>query len=167
MKSAALSFALDMITGRTPPYWLSLLGTSGAGKTMLAKIVSRLFRCNKKGAIVSETPSRIWYASGGFIKWATLVQWIREGDWRAFNDVSDDWFVCVDDIGAEHATDLSRSKLYEMFDRGESKWRIWTGNLSLAQIDQRIDPRISSRMLRNSGVVVDVDVPDFNLRTKP
>jgi len=164
MKAAARSFAFDMITGNTSPYWLSLLGTSGAGKTMLAKIVSRLFRCNKHGAVVAETPSRIWYANGGFIKWATLVQWMREGDWRAFDDVSRDWFVCVDDLGAEHATDFSRAKLYEMFDRGENKWRIWTANLSLQEITDRIDARISSRMLRNNSIVLDVDVPDYNTR---
>jgi len=154
-----------MLTKQTP-YWLSLLGTSGAGKTMLAKIIRTLFSRYVDGSIISETPQEIKRAGGGFIRWRRLVEWVREGDYRAFEDVSRDFFVAVDDIGSEYPTDFTRAKLYEMFDASEGKWRVWTGNLSLEQIEQQFDPRIASRILRNNSVVVDVDVPDFNLRLK-
>src|SRR3954469_8413935 len=43
MKREAASFIDDMANDRHPR-WLSLLGTSGAGKTMLAKTIWRIFR---------------------------------------------------------------------------------------------------------------------------
>lgn len=44
---------------------------------------------------------------------------------------------------------------------------LFTANLSLSDIEQRIDTRVASRMIRNGSTVVDVNVPDFNLRQKP
>lgn len=167
MLEAARRFAHDLVID-APPRWLSLLGTSGAGKTMLAKIISALFRRYvDSDRIISETPSRIVRASGGFVKWSRVVQWLREGEYRCFEDISRDYFVVVDDIGSENPTDFTRAKLYEMFDAGEGKWRVWTANLSLAQIGEKFDTRIASRMIRNNAVVIDVDVPDYNLREKP
>ena len=185
MKEATIKFTYDLLlakysrkaegqpyTCNPKPYWLSLLGTSGAGKTMLAKLVNQAFRQYKDARIIwfdddegrqRSVNGRIVRASGRFILWRKMVQWLREGEYRCFEDVAEDWFVAVDDIGSEHLTEFSLAKLYEMFSRGEDKWRIWTANLSLEQIEQRFDPRIASRMIRGS-VVVDVDVPDYNLR---
>jgi hypothetical protein len=45
-------------------------------------------------------------------------------------------------------------------------WTVVTANLPLADIGDRIDVRIASRMLRDDSQVVDVDVPDFSIREK-
>lgn len=164
MKEAAANFAFKMLTSQKP-HWLALLGTSGAGKTMLSKIIRDVFKTYLDGTIISETKTEIKRASGGFIRWRTLVQWAREGDYRAFEDVSQDYFVVVDDIGSEYPTDFTRSKMYELFDASECKWRVWTGNLTMSQIESQFDPRIASRMLRHGSVVVDVDLPDWNIRS--
>lgn len=162
MLRAANQFARDMLDKKAP-YWLSLLGTSGAGKTMLARAITKIFRHQIKDTIISETETRIVRASGGFKAWPILINEVRDGEHRMFQDICDDYFVCLDDIGAEHTSPFSLSKLYQFFNAREKKWTVFTANLSLQQLGD-IDTRIASRMIRNGSVVVDVDVPDYNLR---
>lgn len=89
---------------------------------------------------------------------------MREGEYRVLDDLCQLSFLVVDDIGAEHGSAFINSKLYDLCARRETKWTVFTGNLSLSDIEQQIDARIASRMIRNGSVVVDVNVPDFNLR---
>ena len=145
MRDASAQFLADYKANRAPR-WLSLLGTSGAGKTMLARIIKQQIR-------------------GEFRKWATVIKWTREGDHRMFEDLAASRrCVVIDDIGSEYGTDYSRAKLYEFLGNREGKWTIITANLSLAQIGANLDTRIASRMLRGKSSVVDVSVTDFNLR---
>lgn len=131
----------------TPGRWLSLLGTSGAGKTMLAR------------EIMHQTQGR-------FRAWTRVITWTREGDHRMFEDLMREPVVCIDDVGGEYATDYSRAKLYEFLSEREKMWTVITANLSLEQVGNMLDARIASRMIRHGSVVVDVDVPDFNLRER-
>lgn len=163
MRKTAIEFAQELHAHSTPR-WLSLLGTSGAGKTMLARWINRVFKDSVNGCVISETRERIVRAGGGFISWARLANELREGNYRMFDDICEDYFVIVDDIGSEHKSDFIRSKLYELCSRRETKWTVFTANLSLEQIGLQIDPRIASRMIRHGSAVVDIDVMDFNLR---
>ena len=130
------------------PRWLSLLGTSGAGKTMLAREVRRV-------------------CGGKFVTWTRVTNMLREGEYRWFSDLMREHIVILDDIGSEHATPFVAAKLYEFLSERVGRWTVVTANLSLEQIGQRIDVRIASRMRRDDSQVVDVDVPDFNLREQP
>lgn len=103
---------------------------------------------------------------GIFLKWTKVARWIREGEHRLFYDLCNEKrCVVLDDIGSEYGTDYTRSKLYEFLSEREGKWTVITANLSLEQIGEKMDTRIASRMIRGDSVVVDVNVPDFNLRT--
>lgn len=173
MRTAAERFTLGMLCSR-PPHWLSYLGTSGAGKTMLAKWIKGVFRQNLDWQIdwpateATKTDSRphgrIMRHRGGYQTWANVARDLRNGEYRKFDDLCDLTFLVVDDIGAEHGSEFVNSKLYELCSRREQKWTVFTANLSLSDIEQRIDARIASRMIRHGSVVVDVNVPDFNLR---
>jgi hypothetical protein len=59
---------------------------------------------------------------------------------------------------------MSASKLYDVLESRLGKWTVLTANVSLSQIGELLDPRIASRMIRNNSVVVDVNLPDWNLR---
>jgi DNA replication protein DnaC len=179
MKDEAVSFIDDLFNDRTPR-WLSLLGTSGAGKTMLASRVARLFREHRadkidwprtEGTRTSARPhGRIVRWKGGFINWGEAIndRMLRAGDYAFLDDMrSYDLFV-IDDILSEYEKhrSLSASKLYFVLEGRLRRWTVITANVSLRQIGELLDHRIASRMLRGGGVVVDVDVPDYNVRAK-
>lgn len=180
MKFAAEQFINSMLQGKSPR-WLSFLGSSGAGKTMLAKWIYSVFKDKLDWTInwpASEKTARLNGAGekvygqvmrfrGQFVAWSKIARYLREGEYRIFDDICAPFFLVVDDIGAEYGTDFINSKLYELCNRREGKWTIFTANLSLSDIEQRIDTRIASRMIRNGSTVVDVNVSDFNLREKP
>lgn len=175
MRTAAEQFISDVIACGNP-HWLSLLGTSGAGKTMLAKTIFRAFKqtmdwkinwpATEKTKTESDPYGRIIRHRGDYIPWRRLAQLLRDGEYRIFDDLCALSFLVVDDIGAEYGTPFIDAKLYELCSRREGKWTVLTANLSLSDIERRIDARIASRMIRSDSVVVDVNVPDFNLRTK-
>jgi DNA replication protein DnaC len=64
------------------PRWLSLLGTSGAGKTMLARLVYKI-------------------CEGKFVTWTRVTNMLREGEYRWFSDLMHERLVVLDDIGSE------------------------------------------------------------------
>lgn len=158
MLRAAAQFQLDAVKGLSPR-WLSFCGPSGIGKTHLATMlfehIAPMFRSH---------PTLL----NGAIKhvWARLLPRLRDGDYWLLNDIRDANLYLLDDFGTEKPTDFALEKLYEIVEARNRKWTIFTCNLSVAQIADTIDTRISSRMVRNNSVVVDVDAPDFSLRPK-
>lgn len=173
MKSAAERFIADILSKKSP-YWISLIGSSGAGKTMLGKWIYGQFKAKLDWEIDwpaterTRSPARpygeIIRHRGDYTSWRRVANLLREGEHRMFDDLCAVRFLFVDDIGAEYGSPFVDAKLYELCSRREGKWTIFTANLSLADIENRIDARVASRMIRHGSVVVDVDVKDFNLR---
>jgi len=173
MKDQAVSFMDDLFQNRTPR-WLSFLGTSGAGKSMLAKQISKLFvghrhlkiDWERSRATEGSSQPRIIRWRGGFISWGKAMNRMLEGDYAFLEDLREYDFFAIDDIVSEYQKlrELSASKLYDVLESRLGKWTVITANLGLEAIGNVLDPRIASRMIRNNSVVVDVDVPDFNLR---
>lgn len=176
MKDMAMSFAQDMLDGRSPR-WLSMLGTSGAGKTMLAKIIARLYRETFDGRINWDSSrssqsedmpyGAIQRYHGGFINWGNAINnRMLKGQYGFLEDMGEFDFFAIDDIISEYEKhrSLSASKLYGVMESRLKRWTVITANASLKQIGELLDPRISSRMIRGGSVVLDVDVPDWNLR---
>ncbi len=167
-RSEALEFCRAMEADqRCAGRWLSLLGPSGTGKTHLAKAVLKVFLASTKWVA--------WVPQPGVVNTFRSHEWV---DWRAASDefysgrfslvdvMSEAWLLIVDDIGADHdARGLAASKLDRILNTRLGMWTVLTSNLSLAQIRERLDARIASRMLRGGSVVCELDgVPDFNLR---
>jgi DNA replication protein DnaC len=166
MKNEAVSFIDDLFNNRQPR-WLSLLGTSGAGKTMLARRIWHLFRDFRHGRIRIDTDVRVIRWRGGFINWGAAVNnRMLKGEFDFLDDMRSWDFFVIDDIASEHEKhrELSASKLYNILEGRLGKWTILTANLTLSQLSEKLETRIASRMVRGNSVVVDVDVADFNLR---
>ncbi len=172
MKDEAVSFIDDLFNSRNPR-WLSIVGTSGAGKTMLSKIIWHLFRDHRHTVIdwtrtrqTEGVNPRIIRWRGGFINWSKAVNRMLKGDYEFLEDLRAYDFFVLDDIVSEYQKmrELSTSKLYDVLESRLGKWTVLTANVTLEQIGMILDPRIASRMMRGNSVVVDVDVPDFNLR---
>ncbi len=72
-------------------------------------------------------------------------------------------YLCLDDVLAERQSDWTAEKINTLANVRVGKWTILTSNLSMVQIAQA-DNRIASRMVRNNGIVADVNTEDYNLR---
>lgn len=169
LEQEAARFCAAMAGSETPGYWLSLLGPSGTGKTMIAKRILRFFRAHIEGAI-DENRGRpgvdSFRRTGGLLEWPRMVERMTEGDFGFTRQAMDDWLVCIDDIGSEYGKlrDLAIAKLFAILNARQGKFTILTANLGVEQIGE-LDTRIASRLLRHGGVVIDTTgVPDFALR---
>lgn len=178
MRQAALDFCAD-IQARTKPYWLSLVGPSGTGKSMLAKLVKRFVyekACLYRLGTYKDAP--VLRHACYFASWPKLVQEMKDGNFETAKLLCEDevkpngstgatyWFEVIDDIGQveDTAKGYLLGALSRIADARIGKWTIWTANLSLSEIAERLDERIASRMIRDGNVVVENHCIDFNLR---
>jgi len=143
------AFLCDLITNE--PRWLSLLGNSGAGKTMLTRIMRRFVR--------EETTKKAM-----FIRWMTACDYMRKGDYGVIDAMANCEILFCDDIGAAYETDLSKKKILEVAERRSGKATVFTSNLLLEGIGNEIDVRVASRMLRDGSRVMQFkECPDYAL----
>lgn len=164
MLASVKQFSADL--NNTKPYWLSLLGDSGIGKTMLAKRAYRHFmdysRHNKKLDVQNQ---RIVGNTGQICNWRGFCADVRGGSFGRIDDICSDWFVVLDDIGSEHdPTGFVASMIDRVFNERQHKWTLITSNLFLKQIAEKIDSRVASRMIRHGSKVIETRSMDFSLR---
>jgi len=147
---------------RTRPFWLTLTGPSGRGKTTLATILFRWFQANV--AIRTFIKSGvICYPSCQFSLWQGVIDRLRNGQNSALDATIDADFAVIDDIGAEYATDFSTQKLVYVLERRKSKWTVLTSNLTAKDWADR-ETRISSRLIRNGSKFVNINARDYCAR---
>ena len=132
------------------PRWLTITGPSGVGKTMMGKIVKNRYKKAK------------------FVTWPRLMgRCVDERDWGYVKGLELYGTLIIDDVGAESAGLLKSSKgsLANLLYAREGKWTVITSNLSLAEIGDTYDVRISDRMLRNGSRVGSIpkEVRSFSL----
>jgi len=82
-------------------------------------------------------------------------------------DLQTETLIVVDEIGADRdPSGHTRDCLARLLSARVGKWTIITSNKTLGDIQRDIDTRISSRIIRDGSLVVDVDVPDYSLRKR-
>lgn len=182
MLHEAQQFVSDVMTGQSPR-WLFYCGRSGTGKSHLAHRIADALKkwgewCyNTHGRPVldpkKEHYQTTWsYAQSSpiFVKWARVIDAARDGDYQPYKDAANDWFKVIDDVGAEgfghdrKPTAFVINQLGKLADDRLGKWTVWTSNFGLGELAELFDARISSRMLRDENVVVEVTARDYNNR---
>ena len=154
---------LTAINNNDKPYWCSLLGASGTGKTYLAK------GCKQKIAdytldLYEDKKGRNQRYTVDFMYWPEVVRRVRGGEYYLIDSYSKKDILFIDDFGAEHKTEFSIGGSNELFNKRLHKWTFLTSNLSLNDIAEQIDSRISSRIIRDGNRVAETNAMDFSLR---
>ena len=158
---ASATFNEDMCLHSTP-YWLTLLGSSGTGKTHLAKGAWKCWR-NKAGWKEHRCGARI-PRDGYYWDWGRFINELRDRHYGVFEDACRAPFLVLDDIGAGHSTSsFAIDKLYEVLNARLGKWTVITANQKLETISEW-DQRIASRLIRNGNQCIEVVTDDYATR---
>lgn len=167
MVQAAGKFVRDIKAG-VAPYWLSILGPAGTGKTYLARRIWKWYRGSSlfRASINPETEQIVY--PGEFCYWPTLANHLQgNSGYAALVDIQSAKVAILDEIGAErdpsgHVADKLASTLCSRMD----EWTVITSNLPLASVEERLDSRVASRLVRGSNVCIQLpgNTPDFAFR---
>ena len=142
----ASKFLQEILRGSFPR-WLSLLGRSGTGKTLLAHTI-------RQSLSVSGLSCQFW-------KWTSIVTLLREGHYDLKQQLARAPVLIVDDLFAGQSSDFTQAYADELADHRLGKWTLFTSNETLEQIGDR-NNRVRSRMQRDRGTVVEIlNTPDF------
>ena len=100
-----------------------------------------------------------------FISWSKLVNdQLREREFEEYEDMRDWPVLVLDDVGSDRdPSGFSTEQLVSLLESRERKWTVITSNLYLRQLGE-MDPRIASRMIRNTNRVVQMPTIDFSMR---
>jgi DNA replication protein DnaC len=148
---------------------VTLTGGRGSGKTHMAVGLMRQIAMESKGESYVDKPhyqDRIelnfcFYRVADFYvdlksNWTDGAGNIQQ---RTEREVIEDYcsgeVIVFDDLGIEKVSDWSRQLLYTLIDKmyGECKRVIFTSNLSLKEISDKIDDRIASRLMEMGPVI--------------
>jgi len=157
MKTESARFVQDALDRKTPR-WLSLVGSSGTGKTFLARmILERLWK--------SELYSHSLLKCGVLLQeWPAMLSKMREGSFYLSADCGLANLLVLDEVMIGHDPNgFAADKLAGILSSRVGKWTVITSNLTIQAIGV-IDTRISSRMFRDGSVVVKCDTIDWGLR---
>lgn len=166
MLEATAQFAAS-VNYVSPPYWLTLSGDSGIGKTHLAKAVRQQFLDqNRFERFPDYENNRVVGNTEWYCDWRKFADDIRSGSYeRLVEDAIDEWFVIIDDFGAERdPSGFIAAASDRILNDRKNKWTLITTNLSLKNIGERLDVRIASRLMRDRNQVVEVEAEDYALR---
>lgn len=139
------------------PRWLVLCGQCGCGKSHLAWEIRNVAQ---QVLGFTERTAQFWKSS-------RYAERLRNGYWDFQDHLVRLPLLVLDDVGAEHASEMMRGKLFDLLDNRLDKWTVITTNLSAGEVAERLDARIASRMRRGNNVLVEVrDADDFCWRAR-
>jgi len=155
-------FWASMKLKECPPYWLSLVGGSGTGKTFLAQ---KLYMSAK--------------LDRNFAKHAWMTSPVKQGQWMdlfdqiiadstILNDLAAANFLLIDELTFPRNregedSEYSVGRLIQLLSHRMNKWTVITANTTARDLGM-IDARITSRMIRDGNKLVRVEAIDYWLR---
>ena len=93
---------------------------------------------------------------------------MKGGEYDLPESLRNDFLVAFDDLGAgRDKTDFIAEAVYRLASSRLGKWMIWTTNLDVEEISDRVDNRVASRMIRDDNKFVSLRCGDYALRKKP
>lgn len=152
------------------PYWLTVLGPSGVGKTL---ILRQAFRLLARNGFLWETQT----ATGTRLPQCAHLKPMEDlRDWEAPGAYADYELLYVEDIGAGASVDatgrakgaaaVTASRVNELLMSRVGKWTLLDANLTLSEISTQLDARIASRLKRDGSLLLEIPstVRDYNFR---
>lgn len=163
---AVKSFCSAIMNG-AEPHWISLLGPSGIGKTLILK---QAYHFMKDRAYHQSW--RVKFGDGTITpQCAHIIPGKDMADWQSPRGYADYDLLYIEDIGAGARMDkgagaVLRSRITELLQYRTGKWTMMDANLMREEIAEQLDPRIASRLKRDGSVMIEISnsVPDFNDR---
>lgn len=140
------------------PYWLTLYGTTGCGKTMLLQKARTLLKDSGKQC-------QLW-------PWVNVLRKLHAGEWELTLHLGKLPILLLDDIGAEYtastkAADFSLTQLYEVLEARQNKFTLLTSNLTPDDFATTTTGcRIRSRLFRNNAQLCDLTQAEDYCYTK-
>ena len=148
---------------RISPFWLTMTGQPGCGKTHLAKEIYDFCRTKMASGYYEnrEFGKMPWYPN---YRWVQSLTVLRDYGYGAkLDEVFDAHLVIIDDLGAERDPTAARADLWmQIAEKRLGKWTVWTSNLTLEDIGKQISERLASRMIRGGSVVINSKAGDWN-----
>ncbi len=147
MAKATGDFERAMRSGQ-PPHWLTFWGSSGTGKTFLARQLHGM------------RPGKAHW-----LDWVKLCRRFqsREDYAGRLERAAEAPLLIIDDIGAEHQTAGTVGLLHGLLQARLGRWTVITTNHSPDRW-REVDERISSRMIRGDNRHVCCATVDFATR---
>jgi len=156
MASAAQEWA-SSFKSRLAPRWISMIGSSGTGKTHIGKRLWEYAKTHSDWQRFDYFPSVIF--------WPDFMQQLRAGNKFEQRQEMKRWPVLfIDDMGAERdPSGFAAEELNALLGCRVDRWTIITSNKDADGI-KAIDGRIFSRMIRGQNICVGVNTQDFATR---
>ena len=134
-------------TRSSRPYWLSLLGVCGCGKTHLLRLAHRTLK--NRGC-----QAQLWL-------WRCVLDMLHSGASDIMRHLRDIPYLLIDDVGAEFsgtakALDFSLGTLCELLDSRIHRWTMLTSNLLMKDLAAE-DARVASRLVRHGNSLATLD----------
>jgi DNA replication protein DnaC len=170
MHRAAKIFLFDFLMSaidpdKHTPYWLTLLGPSETGKTHLAHAIYRFFKEHIETTFVPVNgyeKLQILKHTGEFIMASeTGKQAITmHGLLRRLNEAN---LIIIDELDP-HVSRIEKDQVCKLMSwragagNNPFRWMVVTSNLTRQQVADEFDPRIASRLRRESNVVIELPI---------
>lgn len=162
-------FLMDLRYPTRPSGCFVLYGVNGCGKTHIANKLKDIFvslRLNigpVNHPANFENEAEVKIPDCLFVHWPKAIDGMKSDQWLVFQEAETEYFVILDDIGAEHdPSGAGLEKLYLILNRREFKRTLITTNFPPDQWDKKFEKRIASRLFRHSTRINLSEVPDYN-----
>ena len=174
-RDACSRFVADMESGGMP-YWLTLQGVNGCGKTFLMRqVFAEAKRINPGNPLNNAIWPPNWDSFNGGVNVYTdarpycllydeggMASRMRNGDFDLPKNLRSDYFVALDEIGATRdPTNFVSGSVCELVENRIGRWSMFATNLTLAEIAERMDARISSRLIRDGNKFIAIKARDY------
>ena len=146
---------------------LIIYGANGCGKSMAQRLMLKWFnhvRMNVGPVLTKdqEGQDEAMIPNAVNVLWPEIVDGFKQEQWLIVNTLQNEYFVGLDDIGAEHdPSQIGAEKLYLILSRREFKFTIITTNVEVSDWQNRFERRIASRLFRNFTHIDLSGVPDY------
>jgi DNA replication protein DnaC len=163
------------------PYWLTLSGVNGCGKTMLMR---QVFEEAKRVNPGNPANNPIWppdwkqFTKGTNTYTASrpyclsltegdVARKMRGGQHDFIESIRGDYFIALDELGvARDPTNYVADVMAALAEARLGRWTMFATNLSLNEIGDRMDARITSRMVRDRNLLITIEARDYALRRR-